>query len=146
MGQISKRELSSKVKRQLQEALWQAIIRVTTSNDAEQFINDLLTETEKVMLAKRLAIALLLEKGYEYRTIRDVLKVSTGTIMMVGDRLRREGWGFRQVSQKLERDRKIKALLTKIGDMVDEMMVRPYSRQWVELKKRQRQRSLNDSF
>jgi len=143
MVQVSKREPSGKVKSQLREVFWQAIIKVTSAVDAERFIDDLLTETEKVMLAKRLAIVLLLERGYDYRKIRDVLKVSTSTIMTASNRLKQRRTGFRQLNQKLERDKKTKALLTKIGDIIEEMTVRPYSPRWTEIKRKQQYRNRN---
>jgi uncharacterized protein YerC len=54
----------------------------TIRNDRESldFIHTLLTPTEQVMLAKRLGIMLLIKRGYNYNEIKDILKVSQGTI------------------------------------------------------------------
>ncbi|EKE12532.1 MAG: hypothetical protein ACD_13C00191G0028 [uncultured bacterium] len=47
------------------------------------FFDEFLTPTEQIMLAKRMAISLLLAKNYNYQDISDILKVSNGTIAEV---------------------------------------------------------------
>ena len=49
----------------------------------EDLFDSLFTKTERLMLAKRLAIALLLERGRSYKDISRVLKVSSVTIGLV---------------------------------------------------------------
>ncbi len=52
-------------------------------DEEERFIgimNELLSLTEKIMIAKRIAIIYLLVKDIDYLVISDVLKVSSGTI------------------------------------------------------------------
>lgn len=46
----------------------------------EDFFTNIFTRTEKIMLAKRLAIGYLILKEYDYRSISRTLKVSYGTI------------------------------------------------------------------
>src|SRR3990167_3793320 len=58
------------------ETLWEAISQVRDKDDVQIFLNDLLSPIERVMIAKRLAIAALLLKGNSYETIKDFLKVS----------------------------------------------------------------------
>jgi uncharacterized protein YerC len=45
----------------------------------EAVLGALLTQTEKIMLAKRLAIVIMLERGHTYYRIDKTLKVSTST-------------------------------------------------------------------
>ncbi len=68
-----------------------------SEGDITDFLDDLLTPTEKVMLAKRLAIAFLLEKGYDQRAIHTILKVSTTTVTSVNYWLLHKGRGYRNV-------------------------------------------------
>lgn len=53
------------------------------NRNREEFNNilfDLLTPAERVMIAKRIAIIFLLMKNIDYKTISEVLKVSTTTV------------------------------------------------------------------
>lgn len=83
MTQVSRRVLHKQVEEQIFETLWEAISQVRDKKDVQIFLNDLLTPTEKVMLAKRLAIAVLLLKQRNYQTIKDFLKVSGETISKI---------------------------------------------------------------
>ncbi|OGD92719.1 hypothetical protein A3C33_02270 [Candidatus Curtissbacteria bacterium RIFCSPHIGHO2_02_FULL_42_58] len=65
------------------ETLWEAISQVRDKDDVQIFLNDLLSPIERVMIAKRLAIAALLLKGNSYETIKDFLKVSTETVAKI---------------------------------------------------------------
>lgn len=68
--------------------------------EAAQFLKDLLTEPEVGMLAKRLKIAQLLLEGCTYDQVREILRVSTGTIGRVGAWLKRGGDGFKLIYQR----------------------------------------------
>lgn len=73
--------------------------------EAAQFLKDLLTEPEIGMLAKRLKIAQLLLEGYTYDQIREVLRVSTGTIGRIGAWLKRGGDGFKLIYQRMPKSK-----------------------------------------
>lgn len=83
MTQVSRRVLHKQVEQQIFETLWEAISQVRNREDIQIFLNDLLTPTERMMIAKRLAIAVLLLKERNYETIKDFLKVSNETISKV---------------------------------------------------------------
>jgi len=51
----------------------------------------LMTETEIMAVAKRLAIAVFLDKGQSYEHIRETLKVSSATIATVADSMNKKG-------------------------------------------------------
>ena len=58
------------------------------------------------MLGKRLAIAMLLEKGYDHRTIHSILKVSTTTVSSVNFWLQTKGKGYRKVIRAIQDSKK----------------------------------------
>ena len=87
MVQVSKRKLNPKVWDQIYRIFLKAIKKTTRGKETQLLINFLLTETEKIVLTKRLAIGLLLEKGLDYDQIKSALKVSQGTIASVKVRL-----------------------------------------------------------
>lgn len=80
MTQVSKYRLSEDIKNQIESYFNLTIANLTTKNQVQQFFNEFLTKTEKIMFAKRLAIGILVSRGYEYRQISQILKVSTTTV------------------------------------------------------------------
>ena len=80
MTQVSRLPLPKKLEEQMYTLFRRVLSELHSEGDITDFLDDLLTPTEKVMLAKRLAIAFLLEKGYDQRAIHTILKVSTTTV------------------------------------------------------------------
>lgn len=66
------------------------------------------------MIAKRLAIAVLLAKGYDYRTISQTLKVSATTINAVLKQQSLDGRGYQNVVDKILRDEELKSFYLKL--------------------------------
>ncbi len=89
------------------ETLWQAVSQVKSKNDVQLFLEDILSPTEKIMIAKRLAIASLLLRNYEYEAIKNILKVSQGTIAKVAQTLKFNK-GYRIVIEKVQRSEDMK--------------------------------------
>ena len=58
----------------------QYITRFKKPKTTEEFLNQLLSDKEKILLTKRFAIILLLDRGYTFHTIINSLKVSNSTI------------------------------------------------------------------
>ena len=83
MGRVSKRRVEPWIEERMFELFWELLATIHSSKDIHTFFKSLLSYTEQVMLAKRLAISLLLTKGYTYEEIRSVLKVSTSTVATV---------------------------------------------------------------
>lgn len=116
MAQVSRYPLSQLVYKRIFEILFNSIASVKSRNEVEEFFNDLLTPTERIVLAKRLAIALLLFKGYNYAAIRKTLHVSPPTIATVSVALRYKGEGYRKIVSKLLREEAIKDFLLEVVD------------------------------
>src|SRR3989344_4824995 len=76
MSQVSKRVLSKKIQESLFQNFWEIFAQIKKPKEVAIFLEDFLSPTEKVMLAKRLAIAILFSKGYNHRSISSLLKVS----------------------------------------------------------------------
>lgn len=83
MSRVSKRIINRQIEEQMFETLWEAISEVKNKADIKLFLTDLLTPVERIMVAKRLAIAVMLLKGKDYETIIDLLKVSNETISKI---------------------------------------------------------------
>jgi uncharacterized protein YerC len=87
MPKLSKRPLSPKTEKELIGELWRAL-RELDERERVYLVDNLLTPTEKLMLAKRLAVLRELGKGASYETIREKFKVISNTVSRVSNTLR----------------------------------------------------------
>ncbi|MBI2599217.1 hypothetical protein HYW40_03290, partial [Candidatus Curtissbacteria bacterium] len=83
MPLVSKRKLSKNIEERMFETLWEAISKLNSKQDIQSFLADLLSPVEIQMIAKRMAIAALLARGYGYESIQDIIKVSDATVAKV---------------------------------------------------------------
>ncbi len=81
-------------------------------SDAAEFLKDLLSEAELLMLARRLQIAELLIEGLTYEQIRKEIKVSFGTIARVQTWLTLYGEGYRKILKRIAKKGKNSAGLS----------------------------------
>lgn len=114
MVQLSRRPLKSEVKEEILENLWLSFVAVSKKEDVVDFVGDILSPTERLMLAKRLMIALLLIRGWKYEDIQNFLKVSGGTINAVRSNIERGGRGFKFAAEKLEKKKSFNEIIQKI--------------------------------
>lgn len=122
MTQVSRYPISTKVADRIFEVFLKTLVEIKSDKEADQFISDLLTPTEKIMLAKRLAIALLLEKGYDYRTIQKTIRVSAPTITSVNTALKYGSEGYKRLVVKIIREEK---LINFFEDTVEKLLSIP---------------------
>jgi TrpR-related protein YerC/YecD len=76
--------------RRLQEifsTLWESLF-LLKDEEQKEFFQELLTESEVLMLAKRIQIAKMLLAGHDYRTIESYVRIGTPTIARVNHVLR----------------------------------------------------------
>lgn len=121
MTQISRYPLREDIQERIFEVFWQTMVDLKTQAEAKEFWEDLLTPTEKVMLAKRLSIAILLIKGYNYLNIKDILKVSGGTISSVALWLNQGGEGYKRAVKKIIDSERWQDFWQKISDSLKEL-------------------------
>ena len=67
--------------------VWKTVSFVDNQEEFADFLKAVLTRTEIIMLAKRLQIAKMLVQGYDYRAIRNVVKVGDPTIARINNNL-----------------------------------------------------------
>ncbi|MCK4918439.1 MAG: helix-turn-helix domain-containing protein [Candidatus Pacebacteria bacterium] len=83
MARVSKEKLKKKVLEQINFRLVDTIAKLETNSSAKDFINDLLGEEEKIVLAKRLAIIFMLQENISWYRISRLLKVSPSTVRKI---------------------------------------------------------------
>lgn len=125
MAQISKRPLTKDIEMRVLYTLWDALAYLKNEADTKKFLEDLLTPTEKVMLSKRLAIAVLLTKNYDYKSIKQILKVSSGTINNIAKWMKISGSGFKMTINHLLKEQKWIRVLDMINEVLHETLPNP---------------------
>jgi uncharacterized protein YerC len=118
MTKISRRFLNKELENHIFELFLNTIVEIRNPADARNFIEDLLSPTERIMLLKRLAIAVLLTKGFTYDDIDDTLKVSRSTIMNVSIWLKHGKSGYTRAVKKILETQKRKEFIDKIEEIL----------------------------
>ena len=96
--------ISNREREELLREFSEALSVLKNPDEIMNFLIDLLTNQETVMLAKRIKIAKLLIKGKNYREIEDLLKVSHSTVARVGQWLTEAGEGFRIITKRTKKE------------------------------------------
>ncbi len=90
--QTSAQKLNQTIEKQLFAILYQVLTDCRGEKELQVILQDFLTGTEQLVLAKRLAIAIYLDKGRSYENIKESLKVSSATIASVQATIGNPGW------------------------------------------------------
>lgn len=145
MTQVSKFQLSEKIETQIRNIFAEIISLLSGKENVFVFLDDFLTQTEKIVLSKRIAIAFMLKKSYDYETIKNILKVSQSTVSAISLKLKYAGKGYHQVLDKILLQEKIKTSFDQIEKFILENLSRGKGKGtsfWKELKqKKQKENS-----
>ncbi len=118
MSQVSKYPIHKNVEKKMFEIFKSTISDLKNPLDIENFLDDFLSPVEKIMLAKRLAIAVLLAKGYTYPSISKILRVTPSTIATVSISLKYSGKGYKKMVEKILSNEKRDAFWKQIEDIL----------------------------
>lgn len=121
MTQVSKYPLRKEIEKRMFEVFLDSIAMVKTRDKVEKLVTDLLSPTEKTMLAKRLSIALLLYKKYDQRSIVRVLKVSLSTVSRISRSLQQGSGGYAMVISSMLQKEEFQGFLDKLDDALADM-------------------------
>lgn len=80
MPHISSKKLKRKVFLKISDEFINFLANKKSPSDIKIPLSELLTETERIMLAKRLALLIMLKKNFSFSKIANVLHVSPSTI------------------------------------------------------------------
>ncbi|MDO8486807.1 MAG: Trp family transcriptional regulator [Candidatus Curtissbacteria bacterium] len=96
MGRVSKRKINPQIEERIFEIFRDYLATLKTPLGIKEFLQSLLSNTEQVMLSKRLAIAVLLARGFNYEEIDETLKVSKSTVGMVHRQISTGAQGYQK--------------------------------------------------
>lgn len=122
MTQVSKYPITDNVYQRILDIFFKSLVEIKTGDEAKQFIKDFLSPAEQIMLSKRLAIAFLLEKKYEFREISRILRVSLSTVAKVSMMRKYGGEGYQKIINKILKEEQVKDFLAKVGESLTEVM------------------------
>lgn len=111
MPQISKRKLDEKIKKDLLDSFSYIIKELKTKGEVDEFLSSSLTDTERLMLSKRVVTAYLLRNKVEEIKIGRALKLTPATITRMKMLINLKPIGFDLAFNKL--DKKSKEDITK---------------------------------
>jgi len=80
MVQISRFKPKDSVMEKISQLFFEVVGKNESQNEFNMIIGDILSNTERIMIGKRIAIIYLLNKNIDYVTICDILKVSGATV------------------------------------------------------------------
>ncbi|MDH7476747.1 MAG: Trp family transcriptional regulator [Microgenomates group bacterium] len=113
MTRISRFPLKKETLDRLFDLFFTIVGKKNNFEDFKNTINDLLSPTERIMIAKRVAIIYLLLKQVDYFTISEILKVSPSTVAKF-HLIMEKSTGIVPTFKKLLRNEKIGQLLEEI--------------------------------
>lgn len=128
MTQVSRRPMHKDVYYEIRDDFLWVLSALHFAGETKAFFYDFFTKTERIMLSKRLAVALMIQKGYHYDQIQAILHVSSATVSRVGNWLDRGGEGVKEVLNKLIREERMDAFWTKVNSLIDKHIVHPWKK------------------
>jgi len=99
---LSKRKVNQYLETHIKNSFFELIADIKNPQEAKTIIQDIFTETELTIFAKRLAVAYYLKNGRGYENISNNLKVSSTTIAKVSKMMK--GQGFQMALKTISTD------------------------------------------
>ncbi len=122
-------KLDSNSKMKYLDLLWTSIAQLETRDEVKQFFKDLLSESEAIMLARRIEIAKRLLEGESYDNIANKLGVGKDTIGRVQEWLTSGFGGYEKAINGFD-----KALEKRFKNPKNINKPEPYSFDWLKRK------------
>ncbi len=134
MSQVSRRPISRDLQEKMDQIFWNSLVKLNKKDAVVEFLEDILTPTERVMITKRLSMALLLLRGWDQMAISSYLKVSTATVQTVKRTLNFAGKGYRRVVTEIEKDKEWEGLKLDLSATLEEILAGRVGANWKETK------------
>jgi TrpR-related protein YerC/YecD len=129
MSKFNMRKLDSNSKMKYLDLLWTSIAQLETRDEVKRFFKDLLSESEAVMLARRIEIAKRLLEGEAYDNIANKLGVGKDTIGRVREWLTSGFGGYEKAIDGFDKE-----LKKRFKNPKNISKPEPYSFDWLKRK------------
>lgn len=128
MTHISKKSVDGKILEKIYDFLVIALTDIKNKGEMRAFLDSLITPTEKIMLAKRLAIVYLISENVSLGKISEMLAVTPSTICKIKVWLKIEGAGYSNAMEKIKKSENFTAIKTILWETFDELTKSPARR------------------
>lgn len=118
--QLSKSKINKNLNLQLKNMFLGVLAEMKSPEDIEAVLQDLLTDTERAVVLKRLGIAIYLDKGRSYEDIKNNIKVSSATIATVSETLGNPG--IQEIIRRIKADEWAKETSGKIMKSIKKIL------------------------
>jgi uncharacterized protein YerC len=139
MVQISKKLLDKELEEEIYNQLWYSLGKVNNSKKTSEFFSDFLTKTEKLMLAKRFATAILIKRGRTANDIRHSIHVSFSTVGSVSSWIKNARPETQSLLETISNEKGWGEIIDKIENILDALPFRRHS-DWKEESEKRRER------
>lgn len=119
MPHVSKRKIEPKIQKHILDSFTHLLKDLDNVPDTEKFLTSIFSETERLMIAKRLVATFLLRHNIESERIQDILKLTPATVSRLKLWIQTHQEGFDVIFDKLEKQRRweiAKEILFKVLD------------------------------
>lgn len=128
MSKVNPRNLDSVEKMKYLDILWSSIAGLRSREEVKNFFKDLLSESEAIMLGRRIQVAKMLLEGKTYYEIIGVLKVGGDTVGRVQQWLASGFGGYEKAVARFEE------VLERRKEIERNKNLEPYSFEWLKKK------------
>ncbi|MDO8487082.1 MAG: Trp family transcriptional regulator [Candidatus Curtissbacteria bacterium] len=118
MTRVSHFKLQQKRLKAINDHLLYLISKLENSKEVENFLEEFLTREEKTMLAKRLVVIMMIEKGYTPSKIQSTLNVSYETVRTYTNQLNLKNSLFKKTIERLIKRQKAKEFWKKVDKIL----------------------------
>ncbi len=118
MPRTSRFRLEQKKFQEINSHLLLLISSLNKTDEIEKFLNGFLTKEEKIMLAKRLVLFMMLKKSYSPSVIQGTLHVSYETVRSYQNQLSSKDSDFQTIIDRLIKRDETKELFQKIDEVL----------------------------
>lgn len=119
MPRVSKIKLDKNLEIEIFKQFWSSLAEIDSSLKASDFFTDLLSGTEKLMLAKRFAVAVLVSRNKQATEIHNAIHVSYTTIASVSSWVKNGKPKTQELLQKISKEKGWENVLDIIEEVLD---------------------------
>lgn len=144
MTHVSRYPMDKVIETELFRKFWHSLSSLRDPDSVSSFFSDFLSDSERIMLAKRFAIAVLLLRGKRPRDIKSVLHVSDSSTSSVGAWLKNAKPKTVATLERVIRENYWEELLDKFEGVIDSLPPQ-YGTNWQRVGRERRERRLERS-
>jgi len=131
MSQVSKVKLDKELESELYKQFWYSLGKINNSQKSADFFSDILTDTERLMLAKRFAAAILIIRGKSPTEIRSTIRLAYSTIGSISSWIKNAKPATKNILESLSKEKNLDSIFDKIDEILEVIPPRRHS-DWKE--------------